>query len=81
MRPLTKEEREATKSDGGLMVENVEGAAARAGIQPGDVIVRVNEKPVRGVDELREAIASSRESVALLVQRDNKRVYVAVTPG
>ena len=81
VRPLTKEEREATKSDGGLMVENVEGAAARAGIQPGDVIVRVNEKPVRGVDELREAIASSRESVALLVQRDNKRVYVAVTPG
>lgn len=81
VRPLTSEERQATKSEGGLMVENVEGAAARAGIQPGDVIVQVNENPIGDIEQLRQAIARAGETVALLVQRDNRRVYVALTPG
>jgi serine protease Do len=81
VRPLTPEERGELKTEGGLMVENAEGPAARAGIQAGDVIVRVNEQSVENIDELRRAISRSREVVALLVQRDNKRVYVAVTPG
>jgi serine protease Do len=81
VRPLTPEERAEVKIEGGLMVENAEGPAARAGIQAGDIIVRVNEQPAENIDELRRAISRSREGVALLVQRDNKRVYVAVTPG
>jgi len=81
VRPLTPEERAEVKTEGGLMVENAEGPAARAGIQAGDVIVRVNEQSVENIDELRRAISRSREGVALLVQRDHKRVYVAVTPG
>ena len=81
VRVLTPEERQATRSDGGVIVEKVQGPAARAGIQPGDVIVRVNEKPIEKPEELREAIATAGEAIALLVQRDNKRVYVAVTPG
>ena len=81
VRPLTREERQATKSEGGLMVEKAQGPAARAGIQPGDVIVRVNDKPVEKSEELRDAIAASGDVVALLVQRDAKRVYIAVTPG
>jgi serine protease Do len=81
VRPLTREERQATKSEGGLMVEKAQGPAARAGIQPGDVIVRVNDKAVEKSEELREAIAASGDVVALLVQRDTKRVYIAVTPG
>ena len=82
VRPLTPEERDQIKTEGGgVMVENAEGPGARAGIQAGDVILRVNENPVENVDELRREITGSGEVVALLVQRDNKRVYVAVTPG
>ena len=81
VRPLTSEERHATQADGGLMVESAEGPAARAGIQPGDVIVRANEQAIGDTDQLREAIGRASGTVALLVQRDNKRVYVAVTPG
>jgi serine protease Do len=81
VRPLTPEERAEAKTEGGLMVEAAEGPASRAGIQAGDVIVRVNEQSVGNIDQLRQAISRSREVVAFLVQRDNKRVYVAVTPG
>jgi serine protease Do len=81
VRPLTPEERKEAKTEGGLMVENAEGPAARAGIQAGDVIVRVNERAVENIDQLREAFAKSGEVVALLVQRDNNRLYVPVTPG
>ena len=77
----TPEERDQVKSEGGVMVENAEGAGARAGIQAGDVILRVNEKPVGNIAELRREISGSGEVVALLVLRENKRVYVAVTPG
>jgi len=81
VRPLTPEERKEAKTEGGLMVESAEGPAARAGIQAGDVIVRVNERAVENIDQLREAIARSPEVVALLVQRDNNRLYVPLTPG
>ena len=81
VRPLTPEERDQVKSEGGVMVENAEGAGARAGIQAGDVILRVNENPVENIAELRREISNSGEVVALLVLRENKRVYVAVTPG
>jgi len=81
VRPLTPEEREATRSEGGLMVESAAGPAARAGIQPGDVIVGVNDRTVSDLREWREAMNQSGDTVALLVQRDAKRVYVPVTPG
>lgn len=81
VRPLTPEERKEAKTEGRLVVENVEGPAARAGIQPGDVIVRVNEKAIENVEQLRQEISKSAEVVALLVQRDNNRLYVPLTPG
>ncbi|MBI4204802.1 MAG: DegQ family serine endoprotease [Betaproteobacteria bacterium] len=81
VRPLTPEERKQAKTEGGLVVENAEGPAARAGIQPGDVIVRVNEKAVENAEQLRQALSRSGKVVALLVQRDNNRLYVPVTPG
>ena len=81
VRPLTPEEREAAKIADGLMVENADGAAARAGIQPGDVILGVNAEPAKSPEQLREAISRSGDVIALLVQRDTTRVYVAVKPG
>src|SRR5207247_1079928 len=42
MRPLTKEEKSQAKLDHGLVIEDVGGAAARAGIEPGDVLLAIN---------------------------------------
>jgi serine protease Do len=81
VRPLTAEERgEVGADDGGLVVEEASGPAASAGIQSGDVILRIDDRPVKSVDDLRQA-AKSNGTVALLVQRQDARIYVPLRPG
>jgi len=81
VRPLTPDERkEAKVAGGGLLVQDVSGAAARAGMQPGDIVLMADGKPVKSVDELRAA-GASHGNVALLVQRGDARVFVAVKVG
>jgi len=81
VRPLTPDESKQAKVDGGVVVQNAQGAAARAGIQSGDVILGVNGKPIHNIDELREAVSKSNDVVALLVQRNDARIYVPVRTG
>jgi S1-C subfamily serine protease len=57
VRPLSPEERKEAKLDGGLVVEDVSGPAAKAGVQPGDVIVAVNRTPVTSVGSGRRGIS------------------------
>jgi serine protease Do len=65
-------------SDDGLVVENVSGAAARAGIRAGDVVTAINGKPVKNVEELRAAADKAKGSVALLVRRGENTLFVPV---
>ena len=81
VRPLEPAEGRAVGVKGGLVVDSVNGAAARAGIQPGDVILALNGKPVTSVDELREASAKAGRRVALLIQRDNAKLFVPLDLG
>jgi serine protease Do len=81
VRPLASAERKAAKVDGGLVVENVDGAAARAGVQAGDIILSANGKPVNSVSGLNAQVAKSDNNVALLVQRGGNRIFVPVRVG
>jgi serine protease Do len=67
--------------DKGMVVERAEGAAANAGIRPGDVIVGVNDKTVGSVEELKGALDAAGKSVAILVQRGEARIYLPVQIG
>jgi len=80
VRPLTPQEREAAKVSGGLVVEGVNGPAARAGVAPGDIVLQAGGKPVHSVEDLREATRSSK-TVALLVQRGDQRLFVPLQTG
>ena len=80
VRPLTPEERKEMKVAGGLLVEEVNGPAARAGVQPGDVVLMAGGKPVQTVADLRAA-ALGKGNVALLLQRGDARVFVPVKLG
>jgi serine protease Do len=68
----------------GLVVTNVDesGAAARAGIQSGDVIRSVDGQAVTSTSEFRDSIARRTGRPALvLVQRQNQTSYVALPRG
>src|SRR5262249_57755827 len=52
VRPLTQEERTQIASDGGLLVEQADGPAARAGVQAGDVILAVTNHALESGDQL-----------------------------
>lgn len=85
VRPLTPGEGSATGLSGGLVVEQSTGAAAAAGIAPGDVILSVNGTPVKSPEELRSAIEKAGKHAALLVQRNSPdgrtQVFVPVELG
>ena len=81
VRPLTPEERQQTGDNTGLLVENSSGPAAQAGIQPGDVIVAMNGTPVTSAKQLSELVARAGKHVALLVQRENVKIFVPVDLG
>jgi len=81
LRPLTPEERRAAKVEQGMVVENVGGPAARAGIEAGDVLLAINGRPVQSVDQVKSVLSGKPKSVALLVQRDGEKIFVPVRLG
>jgi serine protease Do len=62
-------------------VEDAEGHAAEAGIQPGDVVLSVDGTPVQSVGQLRKLVQDNGTQVALLIQRGDARLFVPVTLG
>jgi len=81
VRPLTPEEKSSASVSHGLLVQQSGGAAASAGIQPGDVILAVNGRPVTSIDQLKQMISGAGNSIALLIQRDNAQIFVPVDLG
>jgi len=78
VRPLSPAELSSAQLESGLVVEDVAGAAAEAGIQPGDVVLSANGRPVGDVEQLRSIVAGAKNRVALLVQRGETRIFVPV---
>jgi serine protease Do len=78
VRPLTGNERERLGTDGRLVVEEAEGPAAIAGVEPGDVILAVNDRQVTSVGEFRTAVEGSGGTVALLIQRNGAKIFIPV---
>jgi serine protease Do len=75
---LTEAQRKELKVEGGVLVDNAQGAAARAGIRRGDVILAVNNQDVKSVDHFRELMGQVEKGriVALLVRRGANSLYV-----
>jgi serine protease Do len=82
VRPLQPQERkQAGIPNGGLVVEDVAGPAAAAGVEPGDVILSVNGQSVSSIEQMRTIVAKSNKSAALLVQRGDDKIFVPIRIG
>jgi serine protease Do len=83
--PLTTEEAAAfgVPGTGGALVETVDEGqpASRGGMQPGDVVIEYEGKPVADNDELISMVVGTKPgtTVPIAVIRDNKRVTLKVT--
>jgi serine protease Do len=76
VRQLEPQEKEQVQTAGTLVVEDVTGPAAAAGVQPGDIILGINGKRVKTSKELQDAAKSSGKNVALLIQREDAQIFV-----
>ncbi len=67
----------------GVLVTNVDpaGAAARAGVRPGDVILQINRRPVESVADASRALQAIRSggNVFLLLWKDGQETFLAIT--
>jgi len=78
---LTAEQRKQLGlKDQGVVITQVEGAARRAGLQSGDVILMVGRKSVKTPDEFNDEVKGAQpgDSVMLLVRRGEATTFIAV---
>jgi serine protease Do len=82
---IPAEMQEELKAEQGILIRSVEQdtPAARAGIEPGDVITEVDGTPVRNESHFREMIADKgpNAKVRLKVLRDGKPLTIETTLG
>jgi serine protease Do len=78
VRPLNSDERRQAGVSGGLLVEDAQGHAAEAGIQPGDVVLSADGTPLETVEQLRKIVHAHDKQIALLIQRGDNRLFVPV---
>ncbi|MEJ0006343.1 MAG: Do family serine endopeptidase [Steroidobacteraceae bacterium] len=75
VRVLSAEEKQQAQTAGSLVVETVAGPAAQAGIQPGDIVLGINGKPVHSTQELVAMAKTAGKTVALLIQRMDQQIF------
>nr|WP_315465481.1 Do family serine endopeptidase [uncultured Rhodoferax sp.] len=79
VRHLLPLEQRAAGTTSGLLVDAVtEGPATRAGIEPGDILLAINQTPLTSVEQARQLLAKGGKSVAVLVQHGSERNFVPV---
>ena len=66
---------------GGVVITNVQGPAAQANLSPGDVILRVGNKPVNSVAEFGRETANVKpgSTVLLLVSHQGQNLFIAIS--
>ena len=80
---LTDAQRSQLKLKGGVRVESVDGAAARAGLRDGDVILTVANAEVASVKEFEAVVAKQdkNRAISLLIRRGEWAQYVVIRPN
>ena len=80
---LNDAQKKELKLRGGVRVESVEGAAARAGLRVGDVIVEIANAEVLSVKDFEQSLAKidKTKTVNVLFRRGELAQYALIRPG
>jgi serine protease Do len=80
---LNDAQKKEFKLRGGVRVESVEGAAARAGLREGDVIVAIANAEVLSVKDFEQSLAKidKTKTVNVLFRRGELAQYALIRPG
>ena len=76
VRPLNDEEKAKAETEGLLVTEST-GAAHKAGIREGDIIVNVNGVKIKKTDDLARVLEKNK-NLRVLVQRRDGRIFIPV---
>jgi serine protease Do len=78
LRPLQPDEKREFGLNAGLVVESVGGAAERAGLQVGDLLLAIDGEAITSVEQVSTAVARTDRAAALLMRRGSTKLYVAL---
>jgi serine protease Do len=80
---LSEAQKKDLRVDGGAVIETAEGAAARAGLRPGDVILRINNVDIKDSKQFNAVVAKlePRKTVLALVRRGDTSQFVTIKPN
>jgi serine protease Do len=80
---LPEAQKRELKVRGGVLVESVDGPAARAGLKEGDVILSVNNTEVVDVKQFQAVVQKADKSkpVSVLVRRGEWVNYLVIRPN
>jgi serine protease Do len=78
LRDLTESQKKELQVSHGILVENAQGTAARAGIRRGDVIMSVLNKDVKNVEHFEQILSGYKagQTLALLVRRGDHALFI-----
>ncbi len=74
----TAEQRKELKITGGILVEDAQGPAAKAGIRRGDIILAVNNQDIKSLEQFGQLMGQFEKGkiVAMLVRRGANSIYI-----
>lgn len=81
LRELSSHEKKQIEVNNGLLVEDMRpGIASRSGIQPGDIILGINNQDVASVGQFNQLLNKIKEgrNIALLVKRGNTTSFITM---
>ncbi|MBS0307671.1 MAG: PDZ domain-containing protein, partial [Proteobacteria bacterium] len=80
---LSDSQKKDLKLEGGVVVDAVEGAAARAGLRSGDLILRLNNTDVKDAKQFNALVAKleAKRMAVVLVRRGDASQFVPIKPN